>query len=139
VSSIAACAGGEGDNEADPEIAAAEQQGLTFDAEAEACAQELVDLERELLTVTAQARDAVRCHSDKDCTLIDPSIACLEMCPTAVPAKQAQMTAERVAGLGGEACGSPRRCAVHATCPPIERATCVRGQCVPDLSAWTNR
>lgn len=139
VSSIAACAGGEGDNGADPEIVAAEQQGLTLDAEAEACAQELIDVERELLAVTAEAREAARCHSDKDCTLFDPSIACLEMCKTAVPARQAPVTAERVASLGGDACRGPRRCAMHATCPPIERAACVRGQCVPDLSAWTNR
>jgi hypothetical protein len=141
VSSIAGCAAGEEGNTdgAELENIASTQEGIALGAEEEACAQELIDLEREVLAVAAEARDAAPCHSDKDCTLIDPSIACLGMCPTAVPAGQAKQTAERVASLGGDACGGPRQCAVHATCPPIERATCVRGQCVPDLSAWTRR
>ena len=129
------CAG-DGEGEGEVESAAA---AVTASADEEACMQDLVELERGLLEAAGEARASATCRADADCALVDLSVACLETCPTAVPASRARETRERAAALGEASCTAERRCAMHASCPPIRRAACVRGACVPDVAAWTNR
>lgn len=112
---------------------------VTVSAEAQACEQELVELERGLLEAAGEARASAACRVDADCALVDLSASCLQTCPTAVPASQVKETRARAAALGDEVCTAERRCAMHASCPPISRAACVRGACVPDVTAWTTR
>lgn len=123
----------------DGEVAVEEAQVAVTSAEEQACAQDLMDLERGLLEAAGEARASAACRVDADCALVDLSVSCLETCPTAVPASQAKETRARAAALGEETCTAERRCAMHASCPPIRRAACVRGACVPDVTAWTNR
>jgi hypothetical protein len=141
---LAGCAGGEVEEESgldtggEAEMVAAREVPAALDAEQQACAQDLVDLEGRILSVAGEARAAIKCRSADDCAVIDLSLSCMAMCPSAVPASQVEATHERLASME-ESCAAPRDCSMHPSCPPIERAACVRGRCVPDVSAWINR